>query len=45
MFVDDFYDWIERISKHWSRKQIIAVIKEINRAKRLLEDRLNGRVS
>lgn len=41
MFMDDFYEWIERISRKWNRKQTLIVLKEINRSKRLLEDRLN----
>jgi hypothetical protein len=41
MWSNDFYDWVERISRKWNRKQTLTVLKEINKTKRLLEDKLN----
>lgn len=43
MFVNDFYVWVERISRNWDRKQTLNTLKEINRVKRLLENKLNNK--
>jgi hypothetical protein len=41
VFANDFFEWVERISRKWNRKQTLTVLKEINKTKRLLEEKLN----